>query len=334
MSTMSMSSYSGFSNGVMIRGVPIVQTHPGRVFWVYNGTVLGNITGIANGSDGNDGTFRRPYATLNYAVTQASAGRGDVIVIKPGHAETVATAGAISLGVAGIAIIGLGYGANRPTFSWSTAASTILVAANDIVVQNLLCLGTMATTFTVTAFSNANTVVANDFTIDNCEFRDNDATHGFIACYTGGTTANQSDGLTFTNNKVFRQLTSPPAANTAVVFGAAVNRVTFNDNIIINKTVNNNVALGVAFGANAVQNLQMARNRTYSLNTTSTAGELMSGGSTTSSGMLWDNYVWSLSAAGGAGLLAPVSTKLGFSQNFASITGAADKQPLLNPLAV
>src|SRR5258708_10967775 len=333
MSALTMSSYSGFSNGVMIRGVPIVQTHPGGVFWVYNGTVL-NGQNHANGSDGNDGTFRRPFATINYAVTQCNGGRGDVIVVRPGHAETVSTAAGIILGVAGIAIIGLGYGSNRPTITMSATTSTITVTANDIAIQNFLFLGTAATTFTATCFNNANAVVATDFTIDNCEFRDSSATTGFIACYTGGTTANQSDGLTFTNNKVFRKLTSPPAANTAVVFGAAVDRVTFNDNVIINKTANNNIALGVSFGANAVQNLQMARNRTYSLNTTSTAGELMSGGSTTSSGMLWDNYVWSLSAAGGAGLLAPIGTKLGFSQNFASITGAADKQPLLNPTAV
>lgn len=319
----------GFADGLSVRGMPLLQMHPGEVFWVNNSTVLrGNQRAGANG---NAGTFLAPFATLDYAVGRCTAGRGDIIFIGPGHAETVSTAAFVALDVAGVAIVGLGAGTLRPTFSWSTAASTMTVAANNVSIQNCLFIGTMATTFTVTAFSNANAVVANDFDIENCEFQDLDATHGFIACYTGGTTANQSDGLSFVGNKVFRRLTSPPAANTAVVTQAAIDRLTFNDNTILNKAANNNIALGFALGANAVQNLICARNRTYSLNTGTTAGELFSGGSTTSSGLVYDNYSWHLAATG---LLAPVSTKLGFAQNYCSITGAADKQPVANPLLV
>ena len=52
--------------------------------------------------------------------------------------------------------------------------------------------------------------------------------------------------MTFTNNKVCRNLTSPPAANTAVVIGAAIDRLTFAGNFISNKAANNNIALGFA----------------------------------------------------------------------------------------
>lgn len=328
-----MSAYSnfpgGFAQGITIRGVPLSLTNPGKVFWVYNGTALQS--GQRGGSDGNKGTYDSPFSTIDYAVGQCTAGRGDIIFVKPGHAETVSAAAFIALDVAGISIVGLGKGNARPTLTWSAAASTITVAANDITLHNFLCIGSMATTFTVTAFSNANAVVANNFTIDSCEFRDQDATHGFIALVTSGTTANQGDGLTFTNNKVFRNLTSPPAANTAVVVGAAIDRLTFSGNFISNKAANNNIALGFALGANAVQNLQCAGNRTYSLNTGTTAGELFSGGSTTSSGLVSDNYSWHLAATG---LLAPTGTKLGFVENYCSITGAADKSALINPVAV
>ncbi len=320
---------NGFANGIAIRGVPLLQSNPGQVFWVYNGTAI--LPGQRGGSDGNRGTFDSPFATIDFAVGQCTAGRGDIIFVKPGHAETVSTAAFIALDVAGIALVGLGRGAARPTLSWSTTTSTVTVAANDITVHNFLFVGTAATTFTATAFSNANAVVAKNFTIDSCEFRDSDATHGFIACVTSGTTAAQGDGLTFTNNKVFRNLTSPPAANTAVVIGAAIDRLTFSDNFISNKTVNNNIALGFALGANAVQNLQCSGNRTYSLNTGTTAGELFSGSATTCSGLVWGNYSWHLAATG---LLAPVLTKLGFVENYCSITGAADKSALINPVAV
>lgn len=327
---MAYSNYpGGFANGVTIRNVPLVTTNPGRVFWVYNGTALQQ--GQRGGSDGNKGTYDSPFATIDYAVGQCTAGRGDIIFVKPGHAETISAAATIALDVAGIAIIGLGKGASRPTLTWSTAASTITVAASNITIHNMLFIGSMATTFTVTAFSNANAVVANDFTVDSCEFRDLDATHGFIACVTTGTTANQADGLTFTNNKVYRNLTSPPAANTAVIVGAAMDRLTFGNNFISNKTVNNNIALGIALGANAVQNAQIFGNRTYSLNTGTTAGELFSGSATTCSGLVHDNYSWHLAATG---LLAPTGTKLGFVENYCSITGAADKSALINPAAV
>lgn len=327
---MSYSNYpGGFAQGITIRNLPLVLTNPGQVFWVYNGTALQK--GQRGGSDSNKGTYDSPFSTIDYAVGQCTAGRGDIIFVKPGHAETISSAAFIALDVAGITIVGLGKGNARPTLTWSTAASTITVAANDITIHNFLCIGSMATTFTVTAFSNANAVVANNFTIDSCEFRDQDATHGFIALVTSGTTANQGDGLTFTNNKVYRNLTSPPAANTAVIVGAAMDRLTFGNNFISNKAANNNIALGIALGANAVQNAQIYGNRTYSLNTGTTAGELFSGSATTCSGLVYDNYSWHLAATG---LLAPTGTKLGFVENYCSITGAADKSALINPSAV
>lgn len=320
---------SGFANGLLVRGMPILQTQPGRVFWVGNSATP--LPGTVSGADGNPGTYQRPLATLAVALAKCSANAGDIIMVKPGHAETLAVAAALTLDVAGVAIVGLGSGTNRPTLTWSAVASTVAVAASNVAIQNFLFIGSMATTFTAVAFNNANAVVANDFAIENCEFRDLDATHGFVACFKGGTTANQNDGLRFVGNKVFRQLTSPPAANTAVITQAAINRLTFGNNLIVNKAANNNIALGFALGANAVQNLECYGNRTYSLNTGTTAGELFSGGSTTSSGLVYDNYSWHLAATG---LLAPVSTKLGFVQNFCSITGAADKSALLNPVAV
>lgn len=320
---------NGFANGLSVRGMPLLQMQQGEVFFVGNSTVLRNQQRA--GADGNDGTYLSPWATLDYAIGRCLANRGDIIFILPGHAETISAAAFVAMDVAGIAVVGLGAGSLRPTFSWSLTTSTITVAASDMSIQNCLFLGTAATTFTATAFNNANAVVAQNFAIENCEFRDSSATLGFIACYTGGTTANQSDGLSFTNNKVLHNLTSPPAANTAVVTQAAIDRLTFANNFISNKAANNNVALGFALGANAVQNLQCYGNRTYSLNTGTTAGELFSGGSTTSSGLVYDNYSWHLAATG---LLAPVSTKLGFAQNYCSITGAADKQPVANPLLV
>ena len=165
MFTSQMSNYpGGFANGVVIRGVPLVQTHPGRAFWVYNGTAL--LTGQRNGSDGNDGSFNAPFATLDYAVGKCTASRGDVIFIKPGHAETISTATALAVDVAGIAIVGLGRGSLRPAFNLTATSSNIAVSAANVTLHNILITGG------VDAITACMTVSAADVLLSDMEFRD------------------------------------------------------------------------------------------------------------------------------------------------------------------
>ena len=321
----------GFTNGLTIRNMPLLQMNPGQVFWVDNSTTTSRFQRSGSDTAGNRGSFNYPFASIAYALTQCLAGNGDIIMVGAGHSETIGAASAINLNVAGVTIIGMGGGSLRPILTWTTAASTIAVSAINVAIQNFLFVGNAASTFVATAFSNANTVVATDFVIDNCEFRDADTTHGFVACVTTGTTANQADGLQFTRNRVYRTLTSPPAGNTAVVLGAATDRFVFSDNEITNNTVNNNIPLGFNGGANALTHIQVARNRTASLNTGTTAGELGGSSSTACSGLVSDNYSGHLASSG---LLMPTGTKLKFIQNFCHITGAADKSALINPSAV
>lgn len=126
----------GFNGGVTIRGIPVLQSYSGKVFYVNNSTALPE--GGVGGSDGNPGTYQRPFATLDYAIGRCTAGRGDIIFLMPGHAETVSTASGITADIAGINIIGLGTGASRPTFTFSATASTIVISANNVTVENII----------------------------------------------------------------------------------------------------------------------------------------------------------------------------------------------------
>ncbi len=318
----------GFANGMNVRGMPLLQMQPGNVFWVNNSTVL-NANAVA-GSDGNRGTYQRPFATIAGALLACVAGRGDIIFVGAGHAETITAAAGIALNVAGVAIVGLGGGSLRPTFTFTTAnTASITVAANDISIQNCLFISGVAALATV--FDNANAVVAHDFAIDNCEFRDSSTTLNIVKCFRSGTTANQADGFSFTNNRVISIMAIPTAATTAVLSQAAQARFNLSGNTVYRTAALNNTATLLAMGANAHTLLTVHGNRSETPNTGTTAGELISGGGTTSSGLVSDNYVWHLAATG---LIAPTSTGLAFAQNYCSITGAADKQPLLNPLAV
>lgn len=155
----------GFAQGALVRGVPVQPTTPGKVLWVYNGAQLAP-QGRA-GSDGNSGSFESPKATIAGALLQCAAGRGDVIYVKPGHAEVINSATAMALNVAGVQIIGLGNGASRPTLTFSTATSaTIAVSAAGM---SLINFNIDATGFA--ALAAAITVTAADFALQGCTLK-------------------------------------------------------------------------------------------------------------------------------------------------------------------
>lgn len=122
---MPISNYpNGFANGVNIRGIPLLNTYPGQVFWVDD-----------SGSNGNKGTFDRPFATIDYAIGKCTSGRGDVILVKAGHAETLTAQ--IDADVAGVKIIGLGGVGDMPTLTTATAIDMIDVSADNITIANI-----------------------------------------------------------------------------------------------------------------------------------------------------------------------------------------------------
>ena len=173
---MSISNYpNGFKNGITIRGVPITVTNPGETFWVNNSGVLAK--GGIGGSDGNDGSYQKPFATIDYAVGRCTAGRGDTIMVMPGHAETVSAAGDIVLDVEGISVIGLGSGTNRPTITFDTAATAdIDINAENITVANIIFSANFAD------IAAAIDVNASAFTMQNCHFKATAILKNFKIC--------------------------------------------------------------------------------------------------------------------------------------------------------
>jgi hypothetical protein len=165
---MATSSYpNGFASGVTIRGVPLVQTHPGKAYWVSNVTT-GLLPGQRGGSDGNKGTFDSPFATIDYAIGQCVANRGDIIFVKPGHAENIGAASAITADIAGVAIVGLGAGSNRPTLSWTAEAATIVVSAANVSFLNCRFVSNFADITTLFSVSGA----GDGLSFENCLFTD------------------------------------------------------------------------------------------------------------------------------------------------------------------
>lgn len=118
-----------YVGGVMTSGTAGIPTTAGNSWFVNSVT----------GSNGNSGAADQPFATLAYAISRCNSAKGDNIVLEQGHAETVTAAAGITIDKSGINIIGLGTGANRPTFTFSTATTaSIRVTAANVMIANIV----------------------------------------------------------------------------------------------------------------------------------------------------------------------------------------------------
>jgi hypothetical protein len=183
---------TNFPNGLGSFGVPVLpgsrRVYTGATYFVCNAT-------NANGSDGNSGlSLSQPLATVAKALTLCTANNDDVIYVLKGHAETLASAAAIACSVAGVSIIGLGNGRQRPVFTWATStAATWTVSAANVHLENLVFVGT-GIDAVVTMFA----VTGDDCTFQGCEFDHANATNQAAL----GITITGTDRFRFLFNKV------------------------------------------------------------------------------------------------------------------------------------
>ena len=126
---MPISNYpNGFTQGVAIRGMPLLNVYGGNILWVDSGS----------GADTGKGTHNQPFATIDYAIGRCTADNGDIIMVKVGHTETVATDGGLAVDIGGVSIIGLGEGDARPLISIGTlVAAAAIVSADGCVIENM-----------------------------------------------------------------------------------------------------------------------------------------------------------------------------------------------------
>lgn len=125
---------TNFPGGITSFGMPVI---PGGAFVP---PTTGSIYFVDSvlGSNSNDGkTPTKAVATIDYAIGLTTANKGDIIIVMPKHAESISGIAAIALDVAGISVIGLGWGNVRPTVTLHTTATTIAISAANILVRNI-----------------------------------------------------------------------------------------------------------------------------------------------------------------------------------------------------
>ena len=268
---------SSFGCPVLPAAIPEVLT--GNVYFVHSGTGA-NVT-----SQGKDpGT---PFDTIDYAIGQCTANKGDVIYVMPGHTETISAAGGITLDVAGVSIIGLGKGLLRPTITYDTAATgTFAVSAANCTVKNIIFNANYADV------AAAIVVTAKDFTLEGCLFKEQTTNMNFLSIVATGTTDNGADGLSVIRNE---RISIDAAALAFVSILGNCNRLKIIGNFDNQASVADVghfliMAAKVCLGAQIIGNVL---NLTGD-NNAQTVGIFATGSSTSSTGVMAYNLVGSL----------------------------------------
>lgn len=249
---------------------------------------FGNIFYVSsvNGSDSDSGTSpETAKATVDAAIGLCTANNDDVIILLPGHAETV-TATSIALDVAGVRIIGLGKGLKRPTFTFSAAAATITVSAANCSWENCVYIANfadVAAAFTLGA--------AKDFRLENSDFLETGTDLNWFNIVVTGSTNNAADGLTVIGNYV---LMLDAAGKAFISILGNLDRLLVTDNHVNTESTADaaqfiTMSSKVCFGARILRNTLIALGATGT-----TVGIFITGSSTTSTGVVAYNLVTSL----------------------------------------
>lgn len=311
----------GFTNGVTIRGVPLQQSQPGQVFFVNNSSVLAD-GGVA-GSNGNPGTYQRPFSTLDYAVGRCTAGRGDIIFIMPGHAETLSTATALNLDVAGVAVLGLGAGTSRPTFTLDTATTTTIpVSAANITIKNCIFTANFADIVSVFTLTTAKNFCLEDVCVQATATNMN-----FLYVIDTSATTNDADGLTVINPTWIE----PDTATMSFVKCDGTNAAWYFKGGLLVLGVRNNTASLIAIATTKILTaLTVDGVSVYRLNTdTATGALLITTDVATNTGIIRHCYLQHADTAGE--LIVTATSGLGFFDN--SMSGVAGASGYLLPAA-
>lgn len=184
-------------------------------------------TGAQSGDDAD--VKRRLVTTLNQACSYVRAGKPDYIMVMPDHVESISTANQLTNLVAGTRIIGMGVGANRPTFTWTTATASVLLNKDNVEWSNCILNldgGTTATTNAapITISGNANALKGNLIRM---------GTDASNIVTIGITTTAAADDLTISDNFMYG---ATAAGCTTMLQFVGADRLRFLNNIVTGAT--------------------------------------------------------------------------------------------------
>ena len=228
------------STPASIGGYSSVYPTGGKAFLVIP-TAHGNYQNYLQMLPPDPDGLNRVFTTLSSALLSCVANRGDVIYIAEGYTETITGAWG-GVPIAGVRVIGLGDGANRPTFTFTTAiTANIPVAVTNFVFQNCIF------TCNFDAITAMVTVTGADCGFYDCDFNTNNGTMGVVA---GLATAATADRL-----KVIGCRFMGPATNSGTTTTAAIKHEAGVDYVIQNCYITGKMTQGIVNVATVLRGL-------------------------------------------------------------------------------
>lgn len=238
--------------------------------------VVGNlfyVSSVTGSSTGPGWAPENAYATLAQAVTAATASNGDVIILLPGHVETIAAAG-LTISKAGLTIIGLGTGSVRPTYTWSATDSVLTISGANTTIHNI------RTTVSIDEVVSMILVSAAGVTLDKVDFVDAGATQAIQWLLT----TNAADQLTIQNCYHVQTSAAASAQKWIQLVGTNDTRILNNTFLM---TANASTSSHLISGSTAVVNCEIGNNRGLFLGATIT---IIFNLVTTSTGIVYNNF--------------------------------------------
>lgn len=216
------------------------------------GRVVGYVrsTGVADYDDQN--INQRIFTTLNSALAQCRAGRNDVVIVLPGHAENISSADQMSNLVSTTQIIGVGCGTSRPTFTWTAAAASFLLDVAAVRLQNLILNMDPGTGTTTVAAPM--TISAAGCQIVGCSIRMGTDANSKVTI--GITTTAAADDLVILGNQIYG---ATLAECTTMIQFVGADRLQFHGNTVVGATTSASVGV-LRFLTTASTDIKMRNN--------------------------------------------------------------------------
>jgi hypothetical protein len=203
------------------------------------------------------------FTSVASALGSCRANRGDRVVCLPGHTESIAAADAWANSLAGVSVIGVGEGDNRPTFTWTAATATILFDQANFGIRNcnLYMAGDTASTTALTVAAPITVSAAGCF-ISDCYINFGVDADQLVTI--GVTTTAAGDRFRFNRNKCWG---ATAAECTSFFYAVGADHLQIHDTVIAGGTSSTTVgvlrfittaSLGIDIRRSIFQNLKAA----------------------------------------------------------------------------
>lgn len=234
--------------------------------------------------------FDPPYingklvTTLAAGLQRCRSGRNDIVMVLPGHTETVSDATMFDNLVSGCHVMGVGFGSNRPTFTFSATGSQWTLDQANVILSNLNIAMTGANGIVkAILITGANTIITGcDINVGTGA-----SNHALIAVEFG----TGSGGSMLLNNDIHSA--ADTGATHVIHVGAAVDGLRIEGNDVFAATAG--VAVGVIRIEAAATRLRIRHN--VLANNLTSAETVISNGAVASSGDISYNAVSSQAGA-------------------------------------